>query len=71
MLIYGDKPHTIRLNLSNTAEVIPALIRSFGWHDLRIRVAGAPDYEQRYAGRIEIGQNSFSDPAMERIQVAS
>lgn len=63
-LAYGDKPRTIRLNPSNTAEVIPELIRNFGWHDFRIRGAGAPDYEQCHAGRIEIGQDSFSDPAM-------
>jgi phospholipase C len=70
-LAYGDKPRIIRMNPSNTAEVIPMLVQSFGWHDLRIRVAGAPDYEQRYAGHIEIGQESFSDPAMGRIRVAS
>jgi phospholipase C len=40
--------------------------QTFGWHDLRIRVQGAPNFEQRYAGRIETGNESFSDPCMGR-----
>jgi phospholipase C len=37
---------------------------SFGWYDLRIRVAGSGHYEQRYAGKVEVGRESFTDPSM-------
>jgi phospholipase C len=49
-----------------TADVTLKLARSFGWHDLRIQVEGAPNFEQRFAGRIETGKESFSDPCMGR-----
>ncbi|MGD9635847.1 MAG: phosphocholine-specific phospholipase C [Pirellulales bacterium] len=40
---------------------------SFGWYDFAIRIAGDAEFEHRYAGRIETGQWSFSDPAMGRV----
>jgi phospholipase C len=39
--------------------------RSFGWYDLRVRVAGFRNFTKRYAGRVETGKSSFSDPAMD------
>jgi len=30
-----------------------------------VRVAGQPDYSRRFAGHLETGQPSISDPAME------
>lgn len=35
-----------------------------GWYDLSILVEGYEGYERRYAGRIETGKDSISDPAM-------
>jgi phospholipase C len=46
------------------AEITVELKSSFGWHDLRIRVEGAAEFSQRFAGRIETAQESFSDPLM-------
>jgi phospholipase C len=40
---------------------------SFGWYDLGVRVMGSKVFEKRYAGRVETGKSSFSDPAMGRI----
>ena len=37
---------------------------SSGWHDLSIFVEGFEGYERRYAGRVETGKDSISDPAM-------
>lgn len=36
------------------------------WYDLRIRVEGVQDFERRYAGRVETGNEGMSDPAMAR-----
>ena len=37
---------------------------TFGWYDLTIRVAGSELLSKRYAGRIETGKPSFSDPVI-------
>jgi phospholipase C len=70
---YGGQQRKINLAVAgkknSTAEVALDLSRSFGWHDLRIRVEGAADFERRYAGHIENGRESFSDPLMGRVLV--
>jgi phospholipase C len=37
---------------------------SAGWYDLGVRVLDDGDFERRYAGRVETGEWSISDPAM-------
>ncbi len=63
-LAYGDAPHTAAIAAGSSSELALNLEPSFGWYDLRIRVAGAGRYEQRYAGKVETGRESFTDPAM-------
>jgi phospholipase C len=41
-----------------------SLSRTRGWYDLLITVEGDPRFEYRYAGHLENGQDSISDPAM-------
>ena len=38
--------------------------RSFHWYDVAIRVESFHEFEQRFAGRVETGESSFSDPAI-------
>jgi phospholipase C len=45
---------TLVLNLSN----------SHGWYDFSVKVSGRQDFEKRYAGRVETGNASFTDPLM-------
>jgi len=40
------------------------LDKGFGWYDVSIRIKGNKEYEQRFAGRIETGKPTQSDPAM-------
>jgi phospholipase C len=65
---YGAEKQTIALGASSTpkdrAELPLDLSRTHGWHDIRVRVAEAPAFEKRYAGRIETGTESITDPAM-------
>jgi phospholipase C len=69
-LAYGGDPRTVNLKsfAGTDARVSLALdlAPSFGWHDLRIRVEGFPNFEQRLAGRMENGDDSFTDPFMGR-----
>jgi phospholipase C len=41
-----------------------SLSRTSGWYDLVITVDGDPGFEYRYAGHVENGRDSISDPAM-------
>jgi phospholipase C len=40
------------------------LIRLFGWYDLVITVDGDAGFEYRFAGHVETGRDSISDPAL-------
>jgi phospholipase C len=39
---------------------------SHGWYDFSVSVTGADTYLRRYAGRVETGEDSVSDPYMGR-----
>lgn len=55
----GKEPTMLVLNLKE----------SFGWYDFSIRVKGNNTFEKRYAGRVETGKHSYSDPYMGRVIV--
>lgn len=40
------------------------LSKSFGWYDISVKVKGYPAFEKRYAGHVETGKSSFTDPLM-------
>ena len=40
------------------------------WYDVSVRVGGQPDFLRRFAGHIETGAPSVSDPAMEGLAKA-
>jgi phospholipase C len=40
------------------------LAASYNWYDLIVRVAGDAGFEQRFAGHLENGRDSFTDPGM-------
>lgn len=44
--------------------IVLNLEKSYGWYDFSLRVEGFDHFEKRYAGRVETGKDSFSDPAM-------
>jgi phospholipase C len=54
LMVKGQAPGSITLDLS----------KSFGWYDFTVRVAGYPNFGQRFAGHVETGQQSFTDPFM-------
>lgn len=43
--------------------------RSHGWYDFSVRLADSPSFERRYAGRVETGKNSFTDPLMGGVEI--
>ena len=42
--------------------------KSFGWYDFTIKITGNKKFERRYAGRVETGEFSRTDPAMGNIR---
>ena len=51
--------------VARSENVIRLPLRSTGyWYDFTVTVRGLPGFSRRFAGRIETGQPSFSDPAM-------
>ncbi len=69
----GYKAATKHLSLdaagSEGASVIILLdtIHSYGWYDFSARINGNTSYERRYAGRVETGVPSKTDPVMGRM----
>ena len=46
------------------ANIVLDLRKSFGWYDFTIRVGGIRIFEKRYAGHVETGEASKTDPSM-------
>jgi len=62
---YSVAPKVQLLAPQATATVRLPLKDSAYWYDFSVRVAGQPDSSRRFAGHLETGQPSISDPAME------
>jgi phospholipase C len=67
-LSYGRREEAVRLKpgSESKAQLVLDLSSSQGWYDFEIRVEGLAQYTQRYAGRVETGMESTSDPLLAR-----
>lgn len=64
---YKKGTRTITINKAKpTATVIWNLSDSFNWYDIAVKVKGYTAFEKRYAGRVETGRHSKTDPYMGR-----
>lgn len=61
---YGHPPKTLTLPHGEGVPVRVPWPAPGGWHDVAVTADGAPEFEQRFAGRVESGRDSTSDPAM-------
>jgi len=65
---YKTGNQTIALDAAGTkgAEQVVSLnlAKSFGWYDVTLRVRGKSIFQKRYAGRVETGKPSYTDPLM-------
>lgn len=64
---YKTGTRTQLLNAGASKEVLLNLGKSFGWYDYSVKVKGDTGFEQRFAGRVETGKTSFTDPLMGRV----
>lgn len=49
---------------NGSLEAVVPTAGKHGWYDVSVRLEGRPDFLQRYAGRVETGKSSISDPLM-------
>lgn len=64
---YGAEDVNILISAGNTTRQVINLKQSSGWYDLAIEVKGFSAYKKQYAGHVENGKNSISDPLMGRV----
>jgi len=60
----GDQRWSLEVAAGAEAQQHCSLKDSGGWYDFSVTVAGDAAYLRRYAGRVETGRPSISDPAM-------
>jgi phospholipase C len=61
---YGSRLRTRFLAAGETVTERWPLSRSRGWYDLQVTVQGDPHFQRRYAGHVETGEDSVTDPLM-------
>ena len=61
---YRCRNTTISLNPGEAESQKWPLSRTSGWYDLAVSVEGDPTFEYRFAGHVENGRDSVSDPAL-------
>ncbi len=61
---YGNKQVKRALDANASVEVVLPLGKSFGWYDFTIVMEDDKAFSQRFAGRVETGNPSFTDPFM-------
>jgi phospholipase C len=62
----GNQTHHV-IDTGNTLQLQRTLHSTFGWYDFVITVDHDTTFENRLAGHLENGQNSFTDPLMGRL----
>jgi phospholipase C len=61
---YNSRPTKLSLRPGETGRTQWPLARTRGWYDLVVTVEGDSRFEYRYAGHLENGEDSISDPAL-------
>ena len=66
---YDGGKKSVTVKAGKRASVILPLRRSFGWYDFTVNIAGleTSPFIRAYAGHVETGNASFSDPLMGRV----
>ena len=64
---YGARLKTKALAPGAKSALPLSFAESHGWYDFSVRVKEFQPFEKRYAGRIETGLDSISDPHMGRV----
>lgn len=61
---YKAKPISKTIAAGAVISIPVDLTKNSGWYDLSVTVKGSSSYEKRYAGHVETGKESITDPLM-------
>lgn len=61
---YGERSQTPLIKAQKEQTILVKTEGSYNWYDFSVRVKGADRYERRFAGRVETGEHSKTDPFM-------
>lgn len=61
---YGQNPVTKTIGAGQTEKILLDQQKSHGWYDFSLGLKDRPSFVRRFAGRIENGEETFSDPQM-------
>ncbi|MFT3747287.1 MAG: phospholipase C, phosphocholine-specific [Agriterribacter sp.] len=64
---YKSRTQTKILSAGSQAGITIDTAKYQGWYDFSVKIKGNNDFEKRYAGRVETGKSSISDPVMGRM----
>jgi len=65
---YGKPISRVLSGTERSSTIFIPLTQSFGWYDLSVTIPGNNSFERRFAGRVETGRSSYTDPHMGNIQ---
>ncbi|UZJ64763.1 DUF756 domain-containing protein [Sphingobacterium sp. KU25419] len=61
---YGQAAKSIQVRAGSSKVVDIDLSKQHYWYDVTVMCTGYLDFHEQFAGRIEVGKNSKSDPLM-------
>lgn len=64
---YKNEKRSFVLNKMDSKEIVLNLKKSFNWYDISVKIKDKNQFERRYAGRVETGDHTKSDPFMGRV----
>lgn len=64
---YKQSDKTVEIAKGSSKEILLPLGKQHGWYDFSVYSKGSQDFERRYAGRVETGKESFTDPVMGKV----
>jgi phospholipase C len=64
---YTGAAQTKQLDGHASLSVAINLSKNYGWYDVSVKIKGNNSFEKRYAGKVETGIESFTDPMMGRM----
>jgi phospholipase C len=66
-LSYKTGKRTIKVPAKSKASIVLDLAKHFNWYDFSVTAKGNSSFSERFAGRVETGKNTKTDPLMGRM----
>ncbi|MFZ4262033.1 phosphocholine-specific phospholipase C [Sphingobacterium sp. HJSM2_6] len=56
----------LKVKGASTAQLLVDVSKSFNWYDVKFTCPNFPHYHQRFAGKLELGKDTFTDPLINK-----